>query len=227
MVDAAVEDTVERTVDTVIFDLDGTVVDSHQFTFDAFRYAVAPCGAVPSDAEIHAAFGPSEQVILERFVPPDAVDAAYDRLQSFYRLQAHRARPHPDMYAVLDRLGQLGVCRCLFTGRGGDSTRMLLQTHDLEPRFEAVVTGDSPCEPKPSGQGIALLLSQVGASAQRALMVGDSLLDLQAAAAAGVAAVGVSWFTPVSFSGIRSDTLTTPTQLLERMGAAPPRAGSG
>jgi phosphoglycolate phosphatase-like HAD superfamily hydrolase len=58
-------------------------------------------------------------------------------------------------------------------------------------------------------------------------MVGDSLLDLQAAATAGVAAVGASWFTPVAFSGIRSDTLTTPQQVLEWIRKAPPRAGSG
>jgi phosphoglycolate phosphatase-like HAD superfamily hydrolase len=206
--------------DNIVFDLDGTVVDSHAFTFDAFRHAVAPWAATPGDEEIHAAFGPSERVILARFVPQHAVAAAYTRLQVFYRDQAHCARPHDDIPALLDRLAQLGVCRCLFTGRGADSTHLLLQTHRLEQRFDAIVTGDSPCRPKPSGEGVSLLLAEVGRQRDRSLLVGDSLLDLQAAADAGIAAVGASWFTPVSFSGIRTETLSSPDELLERIGAA-------
>jgi len=202
----------------VIFDLDGTILDSHAFTFAAFRHAVSPWGLVPGDAAIHAAFGPSERTILQGLVAPEHVDEAYERLQHWYRAEASRARLHAEIPTVLSALGRAGMARCLFTGRGGDSTQFLLESHGLSREFEAVVTGDSPCAPKPSREGIDRLLRSVGCSPRQAIVFGDSRLDLQAAAAAGVRAVGVSWFTPVSVSGIESATLSSPREILALLG---------
>jgi len=200
--------------DCVVFDLDGTVLDSHDYTFAGFRHALAPWNQCPSDEQIHAAFGPPERVILETFLPVEALDNAYERLQSWYREQAHRAQPHPEMLQVLEFLQTHDIVAGLFTGRAMDSTRMLLQAHGLERFFAAVIAGDSPVRPKPSGEGILELLRTVGCRTQRALVVGDSRLDLQAAEQAGVQAVGVSWFASRALSKLTPPTLAAPSELL-------------
>ena len=158
--------------DCVVFDLDGTVIDSHAYTFDAFRYALAPYDRCPTDAEIHASFGPAERVILHKFIPAAEVENAYERLQTWYRDKASRAQPHPEISEVLGRLRHLGIAITLFTGRAMDSTRLLLETHDLERYFDAIIAGDSPVLPKPSGEGVTALLRAVDCSASRSLVVG-------------------------------------------------------
>lgn len=151
-----------RAYDCVVFDLDGTVIDSHDYTYAAFRHALAPWDRRPTDAQIHAAFGPSERVILEQFVGAGDVDEAYQRLQFWYRSHAQRAQPHPDMHEVLGTFQAQGIANALFTGRAMDSTSMLLETHGLEAFFVAVIAGDSPLRPKPSGEGVTAILQAVG-----------------------------------------------------------------
>jgi pyrophosphatase PpaX len=204
--------------DCVVFDLDGTVVDSHRYTFDAFRHAVAPWCQAPSDEQIHAAFGPAENIILEQFVSAVHVDEAYTRLQEWYGQHVDEVWPHPGIRELLQELGERRVSRGLFTGRALDSTNLLLGHHKLSGLFDAVVAGDSPCAPKPSGEGILHLMEQLQCRASRTLVVGDSILDLQAAAAAGVQGVGVSWFTSTAISGIQSATLRDPEDLRHRVG---------
>ena len=201
--------------DCVVFDLDGTVLDSHDYTFAAFRHAVSPWNHCPTDEQIHAAFGPPERVILERLVEPAQVAPAYERLQAWYGLHAQRARPHADISSVLATLQRNAVANVLFTGRALDSTAMLLETHDLMTHFDAIVAGDAPWQPKPSGQGVTALLAQVGCTASRALVVGDSILDMQAARDAGADCVGAGWFTSRNVSQIEGPLLAHPHALLE------------
>ena len=200
--------------DCVVFDLDGTIIDSHAYTFDAFRHALAPYDECPTDEEIYASFGPSERVILDDFIAAGDVARAYERLQAWYRAHASRAQPHPDMLEVLESLRQQGIAITLFTGRGMDSTRLLLETHDLDRFFDAVIAGDSPVQPKPSGEGLTALLQAVHCSAQRCLVVGDSPLDLQAAHQVGAHAIGASWFPARSVAPLEGPTLSSPRDLL-------------
>jgi HAD superfamily hydrolase (TIGR01509 family) len=182
------------TARALILDFDGTVVDSHAYTFAAIRHACAPWGVVPSDAAIHARFGPSESTILAAFVPGAAVDAAYARLQAFYRDQAHAVGVHPEMRPLLAAARRAGWRLALFTGRGADSTQLLLGALRLDAVYDAVVAGDSGLRPKPAPDGIEALLQQLACRPEAALVVGDSPLDIQAARAAGVQAVFAGWF---------------------------------
>jgi HAD superfamily hydrolase (TIGR01509 family) len=168
-----------------IFDLDGTVVDSHAYTFAAFRAACAGVARPPTDAEIFAAFGPPERVILERLLPPAALEPAYARLQAYYATHAAGLEMHPEMRPLLGDCRAAGVRLGLFTGRGTDSTSLVLHQLDLEWAFDAVVAGAMALRPKPAPDGVVQLLERLGVAAGDALVVGDSPLDLQAAGRAG------------------------------------------
>jgi len=160
----------------LILDLDGTVVDSHAYTFAAFRHACVPFRTPPADAEILAAFGPDEAVILRGLVGAQAAPAAYARLQVYYREHVRDLRLRPEMRALLDDCGRAGIRRGLFTGRGSESTRLVLAALDLGLRFDAVVAGDQ-ARPKPAADGVRVLLATLGAAAAETLLVGDSELD--------------------------------------------------
>ena len=177
----------------LVFDLDGTVVDSHRYTFDAFRFACEPFRAPPTDAEVFAAFGPSEEVILGTLLPAAARATAYARLQLYYATHAGRLAVHPAMRPLLGAC-RAAALRCgLFTGRGADSTRLVLAALDLDWAFAAVVAGDQAARPKPAPDGLLRLLEELGGAPEEALLVGDSSLDIEAARAAGVAAVFAGW----------------------------------
>lgn len=202
----------------LILDLDGTVVDSHAYTFAAFRHACAPLGVVPQDAEIHACFGPAELDILRRLVGPEHADAANLRLQEYYAEHVGDVCAHPEVVAILDACARHGVARALFTGRGGVATRRLLRALALEGRFDAVVAGDE-APPKPAPDGIVLLLRRLGRLASETLVVGDSPLDLQAAASAGSAAALALWYgSTVTRTDMAARRLATPRQLWGLLG---------
>jgi HAD superfamily hydrolase (TIGR01509 family) len=177
----------------VVFDLDGTVVDSHRFTFDAFRRACTPVREPPTDAEVFAAFGPSERIILERLLPAPEVDAAYARLQAHYRAHARGLDVHPAVRPLLADLQAAGIRCGLFTGRGADSTTLLLETLGLAPWFDAVIAGEQAGRPKPAPDGVLRLAAVFSVSPASVLVVGDSPLDVAAAQAAGAAAAFAAW----------------------------------
>jgi HAD superfamily hydrolase (TIGR01509 family) len=177
----------------LVFDLDGTVVDSHRYTFDAFRFACEPFRHPPTDAEVFAAFGPSEEVILGGLLPAAVRAAAYARLQAYYTTHAGRLAVHPAMRPLLGACRDAAVRCGLFTGRGADSTRIVLAALDLDWAFAAVVAGDQAARPKPAPDGLLRLLEMLECAPADGILVGDSSLDIQAARAAGVAAVFAAW----------------------------------
>lgn len=178
----------------LILDLDGTVIDSHAYTFEAFRHACAPFRAAPSDAEIYTAFGPYERVILDGLLAPQDVHPAYVRLQAYYSEHAGALVVHPEMRPLLRDCVSAGVHCGLFTGRGSDSTSLLLRELDLAWAFGVVVAGDDVSRPKPAGEGVTRILAAFGCAAAEALLVGDSRLDVAAAREAGTAAMLATWY---------------------------------
>jgi len=185
----------------LILDLDGTVVDSHAYTFAAFRHACEPYGPTPEDTTLYAAFGPSERHILQRLLVPEAVEPAYARLQQYYFAHAAALHVHPQMRSLLVSCRAARIACGLFTGRGGDSTVQILATLQLDAHFDAVVAGDGVLRPrsaivlrpKPAPDGVLHLCTVFGVPPRAALVIGDSQLDLEAARAAGATGALASW----------------------------------
>lgn len=188
----------------VIFDLDGTIVDSHAYTFAAFRFACVPFRDPPEDAEVYAAFGPWERVILSRLLPASRVDEAYARLQTYYAEHAARLRVHAEIRPLLCDCRAAGIGLGLFTGRGADSTSLVLEALDLDRAFSAIVSGNAVLRPpdasgpglrpKPAPDGVLHLLRSLGCAAESTIVVGDSPLDVEAARSAGAQPMFATWY---------------------------------
>jgi HAD superfamily hydrolase (TIGR01549 family) len=179
-------------VDAVVFDMDGTLVESHGAVTAAYRAAVLAGGsAEPSDADIIAAYplGPPA-VILTHLLRHPATDQDLER----YHVEL-AARP----VAVYDGIDEVlsvaagHVALGLFTGASHQAAQIVLHRAGLLGHFRTVVGGDEVTAVKPDPAGIYLACQRLGVDPRRTAYVGDSPLDLEAARRSGAVAVAAAW----------------------------------
>jgi phosphoglycolate phosphatase len=175
----------------VVFDLDGTLVDSRRDLADSANALLAECGcSALSEEAIGRMVGDGAATLVARAFgasgcppPPDALPrflAIYEpRLLSF-------TRPYPRIDDVLSALGSR-VPLAVLTNKPLESTRRVLDGLGLARHFprERVLGGDGPLRRKPNPAGLGWLITQAGVTPEDTLMVGDSVIDWRTARAAG------------------------------------------
>lgn len=180
----------------VIFDLDGTVLDTLPSVYRCFGEALEPyLGKRPSNKEIRDRFGPADHHIVAQWAGPEHAEEAVERLYRAYESALDTMGVFPGMIPLLQALREAGRRVGLVTGRGRPSTDWLLQKKGLALLFDASVGGDEVTRPKPAPEGLHRVLAMLGVPAGRAVYVGDSILDFHAASEAGVPFIGVTWGT--------------------------------
>ena len=209
----------------VIFDVDGTLVDSQGAITQAMTAAFAENGLpVPARGDILAIVGLSlEHAMLK--LAPDRPASQRANLVEAYKDAYHAQRQlagavsgSPLYPGALDALRSLarqdGVLLGVATGKSRRGLDALLDAHDLTHMFVTTqVADDHPSKPHPSM--IDAALTETGCTADRTVMIGDTTFDMQMAAAAGVAAVGVSWgYHPADDLRAHSDHLIDDFNLL-------------
>ena len=181
----------------IIFDLDGTLVDTLEPTFRCFQEAVAPAlGRVPSEEEILERFGPSDHQIVSEWVGAKNAQAAVERLYTCYETAFAATGPFPGMVDLVQDLRRAGKLTAIFTGRGRTSTDAILRGMQLTHLFDAVVTSDDISRPKPAPDGLLMVLKLLKINGGKAVYVGDTVKDIEAARAAGVRSIAALWGSP-------------------------------
>ncbi len=191
---------------TVVFDLDGTLVDSAPDLAEAVSEVLQAQGRRDVSLEETRGFvGQGAKVLLERawaatgepLADGDeaALEALYQAfLEAYHPRVARLSRPFPGAVAVLEHLAGAGHALGLCTNKPAAPTRTLLQRLDLARYFgDAVVGGDSLPTRKPDPAPVHEVLRRCGGQPEAAVLVGDSPTDVQAAQAAGIAVVAVPW----------------------------------
>jgi len=180
---------------TVLFDLDGTLIDSGAIILASMRHAADTVlqRRIP-DEELMAAVGGPGLVAQMRALDPERAD----ELVRVYR--EHNEPLHAELQAcegILDVLPQLrrrGVRLGIVTAKRLATVRLAFEViPNLEPYFDVVVGSDETARHKPHPDPILLALERLDAEPRSAAYVGDSPFDVQAAKAAGVHAVAVTW----------------------------------
>lgn len=179
-------------LDGMIFDLDGTLTDTFRVCFAAFREALRPItGRTYSDEEIMARFGPSEEGMLQRWVPDRWEECLRLYLTAYEREHRRMARTFPGVETALDLLKARGIRLAVVTGRGPHSTAISLAQFGLAPYFDSVETGAPEGAVKP--RCIQRVVERWEVSAGRVAYLGDVASDVEAARAAGVRPLGAAW----------------------------------
>lgn len=178
----------------ILFDLDGTLVDSLAVTFDAFNAGFIQEGARKhSPHEIMSHFGPGESEIFAKVVGKERADAASLRFQRHLDENMGQLPLHSGVPNVLEWAREAGLAMSIVTGRGWETTEMILKHHELMDRFVTVICNDHVDFPKPSPVGIELALKRMGLKPSEAMYVGDSWMDMRAARLAGCQSVAALW----------------------------------
>jgi phosphoglycolate phosphatase len=188
-----------RTFDAVLFDLDGTLVDSLADIAASVNHVLAELGHPVLDlATIRGHVGDGARALVERCLPaglaPAAVDAALLRYQARYRshLVVH-TRPFDGIAALLADLRAGGVRLGVVTNKPEGPARALVAQLFDAGTFEVVI-GEGPLRPrKPSPEPALFAASALGVAPPRAAFVGDSAVDVETGRAAGMTAIGVAW----------------------------------
>jgi pyrophosphatase PpaX len=177
----------------VLFDLDGTVVDSGAMILASFRHATKTVlDRELSDAELLSAVGTP---LREQMNLIDAQRA--DELVEVYRAHnepLHDAlEPCAGILDVLQRLKEEGRRLGVVTAKRGSTVELAFAVLPLGDYFEVVVAAEDATRHKPDPEPLLLALDRLGAQPDAAAYVGDSPFDVAAAKAAGVFAVAVTW----------------------------------
>jgi phosphoglycolate phosphatase len=195
----------------IVFDLDGTLVDSSVDLANAVNALLVELGATPlAEAAIIAMVGEGASVLVRRALTAAALDpdtpGALDRFLAHYdpHLLDH-TRPYPGMVDTLTWFnGRLPMA--VLTNKPAHPTELMLRGLSLRVYFRTVIGGDTPHGRKPNPAGLLQLAADAGVDPGRVLMVGDSPIDLATARNAGtqicLARYGFGYrFAPDDFRG--------------------------
>jgi len=172
-------------VKLMVFDLDGTLVDSLPLVLSAIAHALEPFGTRPT-MEIFAKLGgPPERFIPDLVGDPAHAPEALRRLGRFFVENEHLISPFSGARDLLVELTDAGVACAVWTGRDRFSTERLLARHALEPLLPHVICGDDLPSHKPDPAGLRELLRRLGAAPDAALMIGDADVDVLGGAECG------------------------------------------
>lgn len=180
----------------VVFDLDGTLIDSCTDIALAANFCLARAGLPEcSEARICECIGDGSRVLLQRASGLAATDALLDRmLQDFFAYYTEHAVDHtrllPDARQVLDQLRHLP--RALCTNKPRVTTGAVLEGLGIAGDFDAVVAqGDVP-QTKPHPAPLRRIAELLQLPCERLVMVGDGPQDIECARAAGALSIGIS-----------------------------------
>jgi phosphoglycolate phosphatase len=186
----------------IVFDFDGTLVDSLRFIVTAMSRAFEDQGfPAPEPEAIRRIVGLRLEAAAARLLPdPDDVETA-ERIAAAYRVafQDMRARnlvDEPLFPGVRETLALLNrppeVCLGIATGKSRHGLVSSLERHDLSGLFVTLQTADDgPGKPHP--EILHRAMSEVGTGPEETVVIGDTSYDMEMAANAGIRALGVAW----------------------------------
>jgi phosphoglycolate phosphatase len=184
----------------VLFDLDGTLVDSAPDIARALGVALAGTGvAVPSLETVKRMVGDGARELIRRALaalPVDALreQATFERFVASYRENVCvDSQLYPGVLEGLAALRGDGAALAVVTNKPGDLARALLGTLGIAASFVAIIGDGDGFPRKPDPAAALSILARAGASPERAAVVGDGLPDIRLARALGATAVAATW----------------------------------
>jgi phosphoglycolate phosphatase len=212
----------------LIFDLDGTLIDSAQDLAVSMNATRQHFGLAPVDPKlIYSYVGNGASVLVKRAVVSEAGEAVLaDALAfflNFYRAHAlEHTKLYPGVRHALETLAEAGHTLSVLTNKPERISSDIIAALGLGPRFVRVYGGDSFASKKPDPVGILTLIREASATPDSTMMIGDSSVDIRTARNAGVRSCGVSWgFQPDSFALETPDlVISNPYELVQVTGTA-------
>jgi phosphoglycolate phosphatase len=186
----------------IVFDLDGTLIDTAPDLVDTLNVILAREGLPPVPfAEARSMIGAGARRLLQRGLARDDVAPKPDELERLYKdflayyanHMADRSRPFPGLEAALDELARQGYRFAVCTNKLEQLSTQLLRLLKIDHRFAAICGQDTFGTLKPDPDILRRTIARAGGDVGRALVVGDSTTDVATARAAGIPVIAVEF----------------------------------
>jgi len=209
----------------VLFDLDGTLIDSTELIVETYRHTLRELASVEiSRDEIIVGFGTPLIENLRRLSPDASLVPQMMQMYSEYNERRHDelVSAFPGAVESVRALHAAGVRLAIVTGKRRRYALMGLSHCALEPYFDVVITPENTERGKPHPDPVQAALRDLGVESRGALLVGDSPHDMASARAAGVVTAAASWG-PFASEALRA---SQPDYWLETCSDIVPLAGA-
>jgi len=198
-----------RKIDLLIFDLDGTLIDSRLDLANAVNATRRHMGMSALENErVYTYVGNGAPVLIRRSLGDQATEAEVQEALEFF-LEYYREHEldntvlYPGVKESLDRMRDARKCMAVLTNKPVNMSRAIVEGLGVGGHFFRVYGGNSFEFKKPNAIGVETLLAETGLDRERAMMVGDSSVDVQTARNGGIACCGVTY-------GFQPETLGDP-----------------
>lgn len=180
--------------DGIIFDIDGTILQSNKLIFATFNYVTEKYLGKPSTPEeIIALFGPTEGVIIKQLFEENFENVMTDYYQFYKDNHSKMARIFDGIVELIDELKSRNILLSIYTGKGKGSTEITLDELGIKDKFDMIVTGDDIEGHKPSPEGVDVFINTFNLNRNRVLIIGDAPPDVKVAKATGIKVASVLW----------------------------------
>jgi HAD superfamily hydrolase (TIGR01509 family) len=187
----------------VLWDLDGTLVDSEAFHWQSWVYALEADGVSVTYQQFKASFGQRNDRILKRWLGPDSdvdrIERIAEAKEAEYRRLAavHGLTPLPGAAEWLARLQAHGWRQAIASSAPRQNVDVMLDALGLTSRFDAIVASEDVTIGKPDPQVFLTAASRLDTAPSHAIVVEDAVAGIEAARRAGMRSIGVSRTTPL------------------------------
>ncbi|WP_027965408.1 pyrophosphatase PpaX [Halalkalibacillus halophilus] len=182
------------TIKAILFDLDGTLIDSNQLIIESFRHTLEQFTEKNyTDEELQTFIGPPLQDSLEK-IRPDQVD---EMMQTYrkHNLENHDhfVKAFDGVFETIQDLHQKGIPMAIVTTKRRNTAIRGLELTNLNQFFDVVIGLDDVTHAKPDPEPIEKGLEALGVSKEGTIMIGDNSHDIDAGKNAGTLTAGVEW----------------------------------
>lgn len=188
-------------VQAVLWDLDGVLVDSARFHFEAYRDLLGSLGRSLAEEEFQQLFGQRNEEILRRLLGPGLSDEEIARLgqrkEELFRAQIQgRVEALPGAEDLVRRLNRAGLRQAIVSSTPHQNIKLVLASLNLNGHFDAVVGAEDVQRGKPDPQGFLLGAQRLGVEPRQCVVLEDAPKGVAAAKAAGMLCIAVATTRP-------------------------------
>lgn len=182
-------------MECVLFDLDGTIVNTNELIINSFMHALKDNNLPPLTREqMIPHMGTTLHYQLSTFSGLEDISVLERSYRSYNNAHHDKlVRAFPQVNETMEELRRRGIRMGVVTTKIRPSTFKTLEKFDLLKYMDTIVTVNDVTYPKPHPEPVLTAVANLGVDPARTLMVGDSAVDIQSAKAAGVRVAGVAW----------------------------------
>jgi HAD superfamily hydrolase (TIGR01509 family) len=183
-----------QTQGAVLFDVDGTLVDSNYLHVEAWGHAFAEIGQPVDGWRIHRSIGMDSEKLLEKLLGADAAELGKGAKQlhsDYYAKLQPRLRPFASARELLSELADRGITVVLATSAPEDELAALREALNVEQAIADVTSADDVQTAKPEPDVVQRALEKAGSASTSTYFVGDTVWDVIASGRAGIPCIGM------------------------------------